>query len=51
MNVKKYVILAVLLVLAVFLTWLVWIETKVLVITLALLAACIAAMYFVVKKM
>lgn len=51
MNVKKYGIAAALLVVIVFLTWLVWIETKVLLITLALLAVSLAALYFVIRKM
>lgn len=51
MNVKKYGIAAALLVVIVFLTWLVWIETKVLIITLGLLALCLIALYFVIRKL
>lgn len=51
MNVKKLALVAALLVVAAFLAWLVWIETKVLVITLALLALCLGAIYVVVRKM
>lgn len=48
---KKVIVAAILLVLIAFLTWLVWIETKVLLITLGLLAICLGALYFVVRKM
>ncbi len=48
---KKFVIAAVLLVLIAFLTWLVWIETKVLLITLGLLVLCLVALYFVLRKL
>lgn len=48
---KKLIIAAVLIVLIAFLTWLVWIETKVLLITLALLAASLGALYFVLRRM
>lgn len=48
---KKLVAAAVLLVLIALLTWLVWIETKVLVITLGLLILSVTALYFVLKKM
>ena len=50
-HMKKYVIAGILLVLSAFLAWLVWIETKVLFITLGLLAICLVALYFVLKKM
>ena len=48
---KKVVVSAVLLILIAFLTWLVWIETKVLLITIGLLALCLGALYFVIRKM
>lgn len=51
MDVKKFIIITVLLALAALLTWFVWIETKVLLITLALLAVCLGALYLVVRKM
>ena len=48
---KKVIVAAVLLVIIAFLTWLVWIETKVLLITLGLLILCLSAFYFVIRKM
>jgi hypothetical protein len=51
MNAKKIGIAAALLLVIVFLTWLVWIETKVLLITLGLLALCLGALYVVIRKM
>lgn len=48
---KKYVIAAVLLVIIAFLTWLVWVETKILLITLLLLAVSLGALYLVFKRM
>lgn len=51
MNTKKVAIVIVLLLVIAFLAWLVWLETKALVITLALLAVSIAALYFVVRKL
>jgi hypothetical protein len=48
---KKVIVAAVLLVTIAFLTWLVWIETKVLLITLGLLILCLGAFYFVIRKM
>lgn len=50
-SMKKYVTAGVLLVLIALLAWFVWIETKVLLITLALLAVALVALYFVLKKM
>ncbi len=48
---KKYIIAAVLLGIIALLTWLVWVETKILLITLGLLIVCLAALYFVIRKM
>jgi hypothetical protein len=48
---KKPIVVGVLLVIIALLAWLVWIETKVLIFTLLLLAGCIAALYFVARKM
>lgn len=48
---KKYITAGVLLLLIAFLAWLVWVETKILAITLGLLALCLVALYFVIKKM
>jgi hypothetical protein len=50
-TMKKVIVAAVLLVIIAFLTWLVWIETKVLLITLGLLILCLGAFYFVIRKM
>lgn len=50
-SMKKVIVAAVLLVIIAFLTWLVWIETKVLLITLGLLILCLGAFYFVIRKM
>lgn len=48
---KKPVIIAVLLVVIAALAWLVWVQTKLLVITLGLLVVSIAALYFVARKL
>ncbi len=48
---KKYIIAAVLLVIIAGLVWLVWIQTKLLAVTLGLLILFLVALYFVLKRM
>lgn len=50
-NMKKYIIAAVLLVIIAGLVWLVWIQTKLLAVTLGLLILFLVALYFVLKRM
>lgn len=51
MHMKKYIIAAVLLVVIALLVWLVWIQTKLLAVTLGLLIVFLIALYFVLRKM
>ena len=48
---KNFVIAAVLLVFIAGLVWLVWIQTKLLAVTLGLLLVFLIALYFVLRKM
>lgn len=48
---KKYIVAAVLLVIIAILVWLVWIQTKLLAVTLGLLLLFLVALYFVLRKM
>lgn len=48
---KKLIIATVLLVIIAALVWLVWIQTKLLAVTLGLLILFLVALYFVMKKM
>lgn len=50
-TMRKYLIAAVLLVIIAALVWLVWIQTKLLAVTLGLLILFLIALYFVLKKM
>lgn len=51
MHMKKFAIAAVLLVFIAGLVWLVWIQTKLLAVTLGLLIVFLIALYFVLRKM
>lgn len=51
MNMKKVITAAVLLLFIVGLVWLVWIQTKLLAVTLGLLILFLIALYFVLRKM
>ena len=50
-DMKKYIVAAVLLVIIAVLVWLVWIQTKLLAVTLGLLILFLVALYFVLRKM
>lgn len=51
MHMKKYIIAAVLLAVIALLVWLVWVQTKLLAVTLGLLIVFLIALYFVLRKM